>query len=146
MRATPVVITVSALLISACAESESAEPGAYSCTAEGVTGFVESFVLAYNEGAPDLADRFFAGPDRFQWYSENAYRNNEAAYDLSTLDAYLASRHAAGHRLVINGLYFVEYRAQDHTGHFTFVAEHARSVAGKGAIDCDTGKIMVWSF
>ncbi len=146
MRATPVIITAIALLTSACVDSESGDPGGYSCTAEGVAASVESFVLAYNEGAPDLAGRFFAGPDRFQWYSENPYRNNEAAYDLSTLDAYLASRRAAGHRLAINGPYFVEYSAEDRIGHFTFVAEEAATVAGKGAIDCDTGKIMVWSF
>ena len=146
MRATTSIVVAFALLTSACADSQSAEPGGYSCTAEGVESTVESFVLAYNEGAPDLADRFFAGPDRFEWYSENPYRNNEAALDLSTLDAYLASRHTAGHRLVISELSFVEYRAEDRTGNFTFVAEDAATLAGKGAIDCDTGKIMVWSF
>jgi hypothetical protein len=146
MRATLVIIMATALLTGACAKSESPESSGDNCSAEAVAGSVDSFVLAYNEGAPDPAVRFFAGPDRFQWYSENPYRNNEAAFDLSTLDAYLASRHAAGHRLVIDGPYFVEYRAEDRTGHFTFVAEGAATIAGKGAIDCDTGKIMVWSF
>jgi hypothetical protein len=105
---------------------------------------VDSFVTAYNGGQTGLTDRFFAGPERFEWYSENFLRNNDEARDRSTLDTYLARRHAEGHRLELTHFAFGAYRDVDRTGHFTFAAADAATDFGKGAIDCDTGRIMVW--
>ncbi len=37
------------------------------------------------------------------------------------------------------------YRSEDNTGHFEMVLSRSELVLkGKGAIDCDSGKIMVW--
>lgn len=107
---------------------------------------MRGFVSAYNAGQAGLTDRFFSGPERFEWYSENPLRNNDEARDRSTLDSHLARRHTEGHRLELTGFALGAYREIDRTGHFTFVAASAATVAGKGAIDCDTGRIMVWSF
>ena len=110
---------------------------------------VDSFVTAYNGGETGLTDRFFAGPDRFEWYSENHYRNNDESRDRGTLDTYLGRRHAEGHRLELTYFVFGAYRDIDRTGHFVFVAADLATQHfdfGKGAVDCDTGRIMVWSF
>jgi len=111
-----------------------------------VQSTVDSFVRAYNAGEPGITDRFFAGAERFEWYSENPYRLNDDAYNRSTLDSYLAMRHAEGHHLELTQFGYTGYRDQDRTGNFTFIAANAATVTGKGAIDCDTGMIMVWSF
>jgi hypothetical protein len=149
VRLTSVLLTAMCLLLIACSGSTTAEsstPGGPNCSPDAVGAIVDSFVTAYNGGQTGLTDRFFAEPDRFQWYSENHYRNNDEARDRSTLEAYLARRHSEGHRLELTHFAFGAYRDVDRTGHFTFVAADAATPVGKGAIDCDTGRIMVWSF
>jgi hypothetical protein len=143
------LLTAMCLLVMACSGSTTAEsptPDGPNCSPDAVGGIVDSFVAAYNGGQTGLTDRFFAGPDRFEWYSEDPYRNNDEARNRSTLDTYLARRHSEGHRLELTNFAFGAYRDVDRTGHFTFVAADAATLGGKGAIDCDTGRIMVWSF
>lgn len=119
-----------------------------SCASDVTLAAVGDFLDAYNDGESDLTERFFTTPERFQWYSERPQRLNDAAFDRSTLDAYLAMRHAEGDRLDLYGFDYNGYRAEDRTGHFSFVVSRSdgTTAMGKGAIDCDTGKIMVWSF
>ena len=143
------LLTAMCLLVVACSGSTTAEsppPGGPNCSPDAVRMIVDSFVTAYNGGETGLTDRFFAGPDRFEWYSENHYRNNDEARDRGTLDTNLTRRHVEGHRLELTHFAFGAYRDVDRTGHFTFVAADAATDFGKGAIDCDTGRIMVWSF
>lgn len=117
------------------------------CSEESVRSTVESFVEAYNKSEPDLTERFFAGEDRFQWYSEHPDRMSEDETGRATLDSYLAQRQDEGGRLRLVELNYNGFRAEDQTGHFDFVGlrNDIEEVSGKGAIDCRSGGIMVWS-
>ena len=92
-----------------------------------------------------LADRFFAPEDRFQWFYDAVTRHGEEAQDRSSLDSYLAQQHTSGDSLQLMNFSFNGYRSEDNTGHFEMVLSRSELVLeGKGAIDCDSGKIMVW--
>lgn len=132
----------------AVASSAAVEPTPAERCAEQLTGdTVESFIAAYTNGDPDLTDRFFADEGKFQWYSEPPDRLHEAAHDRASLDQYLSDRHAEGDRLRLVELNHNGYRSFDKTGHFDFSVRRNEvdDVIGKGAIDCLSGGIMVWS-
>lgn len=132
----------------AVASSVDVEPTPAERCSEQLTGdTVESFIAAYTSGEPDLTNRFFANEDKFQWYSEPPDRLQEAARDRATLDQYLSARHADGDRLQLVELNHNGYRAFDKTGHFDFAVRRNEvdDVIGKGAIDCLSGGIIVWS-
>jgi hypothetical protein len=107
-------------------------------------GFVSEFITAYNDGQAGLADRFFAPVPAFQWYSEQPRREGAAAYDRSTLEAYLNQRHADGDRLTLVSvqLNFVGGGVAS----FGFVlARGGTQLPSKGALDCSTRRFIVFS-
>jgi hypothetical protein len=110
-------------------------------SADAMSNKVRSFLAAYNDGEPGLVDRFFAPPGAFQWYSEYRLRQGAAAYDRSTLKAYLTGRHARGDRLRL-----VSLTLSGSGGDFAFsVRRTAGPLLSKGKIDCTTGLFVVWS-
>ena len=142
--------TVLRIGVDACPTSVSDDPEPLEsgvCSFETVWSTVQSFLAGYNSGETNLTARFIVEPDRFQWYSEPPDRLDSAAFDRSTLDSYLATRHEDGHHLEVSEFRFNGYRPIDRTGHFGFVVlQDAKvQVDGKGAVDCVSGKIMVWS-
>ena len=117
------------------------------CSRNGARELVERFLSAYSGGSNNvsLADRFFAPEDRFQWFYDAVTRHGEEAQDRSSLDSYLAQQHTSGDSLQLMNFSFNGYRSEDNTGHFEMVLSRSELVLeGKGAIDCDSGKIMVW--
>jgi hypothetical protein len=108
-----------------------------------------SFVAAYDVGDPNLM-RFMAPTPRFMWYIDRTAGRQQVGLR-ETLTAFFAARHAAGDRLSWRQFRFNGYRTSDRTGNF--VGELWRNERGraprllpvKGAIDCDTQRIMVFS-
>ncbi len=117
------------------------------CSSKGARELVEEFLSAYSTGSSSasLTDRFFAPDDRFQWFYDALTRHGEEATDRSSLDSYFAQQHASGDNLRLVSFSY-GYRDEDNTGHFRMVLSRNELVLnGKGAIDCDSGKIMVWA-
>ena len=132
--------TASSAVTSAAVTTTAAGP----CTDDAAMGrVVRAFLAAYNAGEAGLADRFFAPAGTFRWYSEYGRRQGGAAYDRSTVDRYLATRHAEGDRLTL-----VRLTRSGESGDFGFWVRHAGAagpVLSKGAVDCATGRFVVLS-
>ena len=122
-----------------------------SCSAQGVRDSVERLVAAMNEGDVTAADAAVAPKPQFQWFSVDPERLNAAAYDRGSLREFLEAQVTAGQQTELIFFSFTSFRVEDRTGHFGFrlaqrsQAEQPTEAVGKGAIDCDTGLIMVWS-
>ena len=117
------------------------------CSSEGAEELVEEFLSAYTAGSSSagLTDRFFAPDDRFQWFYDALTRHGEEVTDRSSLDSYFAQQHASGDILRLVDFSY-GHRNEDSTGHFAMVlSRHEVVLSGKGAIDCVSGKIMVWA-
>lgn len=117
------------------------------CSSEGARELVEEFLFAYSTGSSSasLTDRFFAPDDRFQWFYDALTRHGEEATDRSDLDSYFAQQQAGGDNLRLVDFSY-GHRDEDNTGHFGMVLSRNEMVlSGKGAIDCASGKIMVWA-
>lgn len=126
------------------AEGSSSTPSTGSpstvCAEAAISSRVRDFIDAYDRGESGLADRFFAPAPSFKWYSENGLREGPAAYDRTTLDAYLAKREREGDRLELMSV------TPSADGNFGFVVRRAGELAeSKGALDCQTGRFIVWS-
>jgi hypothetical protein len=126
------------------------------CKAAGTTALVKGFFAALSQGRVGDLERFFAPPVRFQWYSngvEPGVRLDEPARDRSTLLGYLQQRQAMREHIVVEAVDFNGYRDADRTAHFRMLLRRAaddipggpRQLGGKGAVDCDTGRLMVIS-
>jgi hypothetical protein len=146
-RRTAAVLLPAAVLVAACtAEHEAAPRAAASTTTicgshQALTSRVRAFVEAYDRGERGLADRFFARAPVFQWYSERGLRQGAAAYDRSTLDAYLTGRERQGDRQDL-----LDVTSSDSGRDFTFTARRAgEEFLSKGAVDCGSGLFVVWS-
>ena len=122
-----------------------------SCSAQAVRDSVERFVAAMNERDVAAADAAVAPKPQFQWFSVDPERLNAAAYDRSSLREFLEAQVTAGQQIELISFTFTSFRDEDRTGNFGFrlaqrsEAEQPMEAVGKGAIDCDTGLIMVWS-
>jgi hypothetical protein len=126
------------------------------CTAAGTTALVKGFFAALSQGRVEDLARFFAPPMRFQWYAngvEPGVRLDESARDRSTLLGYLQQRQAMREHMVVEAVDFNGYRDADRTAHFGMLLRRAADdipggpqlLLGKGAVDCDTGRLMVIS-
>jgi hypothetical protein len=116
------------------------------CTSEAaLAGRISEFLNAYNAGASGLTDQFFAPAPAFQWYSEPPNRLHDAAYDRSSLAAYLAQRHADGDHLTLESV-SLSGDPVDGIGNFGFVVVRGSTpLQSKGAIDCPTRRFIVYS-
>jgi hypothetical protein len=116
------------------------------CSSEtGVAGQITAFLNSYNTGKPGMTDQFFAPAPAFQWYSEPPSRLHDAAYDRSSLTAYLAQRHAEGDHLTLASV-SLSGAPVGGTENFGFIVlRGSTQLQSKGAIDCATGRFIVFS-
>jgi hypothetical protein len=125
-----------------------------SCTAEGTSALVEGFFAALSAGRVRDLDGFFAPASRFGWYANSVrpgVRLGDAAHDRGTLLDYLRRRQARHERVEVKLVDFNGYRATDRTAHFGMtllrtaddLAVSPQPLAGKGAVDCDSQRLMV---
>ncbi len=121
------------------------------CGANEARDSVERLIAAMNIGDAPSADALVARTPRFQWFSVNPERLNADASDRASLGEFLSAQVAVGQQTELISFSFTFYRAEDHTGNFAFrlsqrsAEAQPTEAAGKGAIDCDTGLIMVWT-
>ena len=121
------------------------------CSANEVRDSVERLVAAIDVEDAAAVDAVVASEPRFQWFSVNPERLDADASDRASLREFLGAQVAASQEAELISFDFTFYRAEDRTGNFAFrLAQHSREAqpteaAGKGAVDCDTGLIMVWS-
>jgi hypothetical protein len=116
---------------------------------------VVSFFASLNAGDATNIDKFFAPAGTFQWYSDAASSTSRLgadATDRTTLATYLRKRHShhehgklielqttlRGRGDIADFVFALERTADD-------LAAHKPYTYGKGAAECATGKIMVWS-
>jgi len=139
-RLTVMLSAAAMALVASCSSS----PGvACASSAEAaVVGFTE----ATSAGDASTADSLFS-QDRFGWFSETPGRLDPEARNRDTLLAYLSERVMEGARYELVSFSFNGYREADDTGNFGFILrnEAGSRIFGKGAVACETGKIIVWS-
>ena len=152
-----VVAAATALLVSTAQadvvvtrDTLSLPPG---CSVTETAALVAGFLDSFNRGDLDALDRFFApageGRTDFKWFSSGDGGRRRAVYERSLLLDHFSERrhHGETMRLVSLDLgpgranevgvsYVLIRQADDITGRFT---------RGKGQIDCDRGRIFVWS-
>ncbi|MCP4960581.1 MAG: hypothetical protein GY925_15100 [Actinomycetia bacterium] len=125
------------------------------CGPDAVGRLVIGFFEAFNSGDIEgRVDEFIAPANRFAWFSVDGVgeRFDDDAKDRSTLGSYLQERSDAGERLGLVAM-DAEYEQARNITHIAYNVERtepetlegAKVVVGKGAIDCESGKIMVWS-
>lgn len=104
-----------------------------------------------NDGDGAAAEAAVASEPRFQWFAVNPERWETEASDRASLRAFLEARIAVSERTDLVSFDFNSYRDEDRTGNFGFRLAQRSDVdepteaSGKGAVDCDTGLIMMWS-
>jgi hypothetical protein len=128
--------------------------GALACTATATTALLRGFFAALSAGRVRDLDAFFAPASRFGWYANGvrpALRLNSMARDRGGLLGYLQRRQAKHERITVEAVDFNGYRAADRTAHFGVllrrsaddIAGGPQLLGGKGAVDCDTQRLMV---
>jgi hypothetical protein len=125
-------------------------------TPDATNTLITAFLTAYNDGAPDITDRYIAPAGQFQWFGapDRPFPEGSASTDRASLPAYFAEERTKGHRLTLTGLNWNSakyYRdIQGWAVNFDFTLMHTIAegtphvAAGKGALSCSSGKIMVW--
>jgi hypothetical protein len=124
------------------------------CTAKGTTALVKRFFAALRARQVGDLDGFFAPAGRFGWYANSVrpgVRLGAAALDRATLLDYLRRRQARHERIEVVLVDFNGYRASDRTAHFGMTLRRTaddlpagpQPLAGKGAVDCDSQRLMV---
>jgi hypothetical protein len=130
--------------------------GPQSCSPQEVGELVVDFFAAFNEGVVE-ASSFFA-PD-MEWYSISEW-NREGGkrhfvsygYEPETLESYFQRRAKQHEQLRLLEIDVI-YERERNLGHVVYALERTADdlpssdpiVNGKGAIDCETGTIAVWS-
>jgi hypothetical protein len=112
------------------------------CQATNVESTVERLIDALNTSDPAAADAIIASEPRFEWFSVDPDRLGADSFDRSNLRAFFAELAESAPEFEVVSVDFNFYRQTDRTGNFEFQLADRR---GKGAIDCDSGLIMVWS-
>ncbi|MGZ5384217.1 MAG: hypothetical protein ACXWDC_07870 [Aeromicrobium sp.] len=168
IQRTSVPVLVAALILTACGAGDQlavpAEDGRQAfvadidddapdtCTPRAVGELVLDMFASINAGAVDV-DSFIAPDADYQWFSvEGSGAGPKDAYDRSSLAAYFDSRIDMGEKIALIEM-SVTHEPQRDLGHISFLLTRAaedipveeRTVVGKGAIDCTSGKIVVWA-
>lgn len=130
--------------------------GPDSCSPQAVGELVVGFFGAVNAGEFE-ASRYFS-PD-MKWYSISEWSPDSGkdhfvtyGYEPEELEAHFESRIAENEQLHLLEI-DVAYERERNIGHIVYALERRADdlpvadpiVIGKGAIDCHTGKISVWS-
>ena len=125
------------------------------CRPRSVARLVLDFFGAFNRGDGSELARMLAPEPTFQWYSAPGPDGRVVArYRRSTALAYLAQRHRHGERLDLV-MIDVGYEKERYIGHVSYVITRQANdlvpigepglVVGKGAIDCGSSTVAVWS-
>lgn len=125
------------------------------CRPRSVARLVLDFFGAFNRGDDGKLSRLLAPEPAFQWYSAPGPDGKvDATYRPSATRTYLAQRHRHGERLQLV-MIDVSYEKKRHIGHVSYVITRQANdlepkgepglVVGKGAIDCGSGTVAVWS-
>ena len=125
------------------------------CRPQSVARLVLDFFGAFNRGDDRELSRLLAPEPAFQWYSAPGPDGKvDATYRPSAARTYLAERHRHGERLQLV-MIDVSYEKERDIGHVSYVITRQANdlepigdpglVVGKGAIDCGSGTVAVWS-
>lgn len=125
------------------------------CRPQSVARLVLHFFGAFNRGDDGELSRLLAPEPAFQWYSAPGPDGKVVAkYRPSAARAYFAQRHRHDERLQLI-MIDVSYEKERDTGHVSYVITRQADdleprdepglVVGKGAIDCGSGTVAVWS-
>jgi hypothetical protein len=121
------------------------------CRPRRLARHIAGFFGAFNRGDPSAVD--FVDPSE-GWYSVSDGRGRHfVTYSRSGLPEYFARRHRRGERLRLlevdvsyaRGLGHMAYRVERRAGDLARLGIVGTTAVGKGALDCETGKIVVWS-
>ena len=159
MRRIGLVVGIAALVFSSAAVAKTKSPSvsatATACDANGATGLVRRFVVAFNHGQARAAAKTWAQEPAFQWFSASSpgRRLGPAAYDRATLASYFRSR-ARVHELLkitqFNAAYDPNRNIVNFSGKLIRTSRNVASAPAsdfKGAAACLDGKptLIVWS-
>jgi hypothetical protein len=109
-------------------------------------------VAAFNRGDRTGLDAAFDATG-FRWYSASDGRRNRTVFDRARLLPYFAARHRRHERLTLRWFRFNSVTQRSY-GNFEYrLTRRADDLAGgrpvryagKGAVSCETGRIIVWS-
>ena len=130
--------------------------GPKACQPREAAGLVQDFLAAISQGDDAAVAAILTPEPRFMWYSASLDLRNHAAFDVAetrTLLQRRAEAHEEGLLLALS----VQFDPRRRLGHIAYALSlraddvqpaadgSDRLVEGKGAIDCATGTIMVWS-
>jgi hypothetical protein len=129
--------------------------GPRACQPEHVGRLVADFFAAVNRGEADRVTEFFT--PGLGWYSVTEGNPNNGgrhfvAYKPSRLQKYFGDRVSRNERMYLVEI-DVAYERAGNLGHVAYnllrsaddLTEYAAEAGGKGAIDCEGGRIVVWS-
>lgn len=111
---------------------------------------MQSFIDAVNTRDVDRADASIADSPTFKFFGVNPERFDESASNRSTLRAFLESDVVDGRQMELMDLNTF-YNSENGTGDFNFrlrqtMTDGTATVAGgKGATDCSTALIVLWT-
>lgn len=117
------------------------------CDPSGTEAIVTDFLADISADDVTAAAALFAEPPAFRWYSD-ASRTGPDSYDRTTLPDHLASVAAATTTVTLVGF---DYNGRTDVGNFAYVLSSTDTDGntvqdrGKGAVQCSTGFIVVWS-
>ncbi len=129
--------------------------GPETCYPENVGRLVAGFFAAVNRG--DVKEAMGAFTDKLGWYSvtegnPRGRGRHFVAYKPSELRSYLSDRVTQNERMYLVSI-DVDYERPGNLGHVAYrihrtaddLTDYSPKMGGKGAIDCSTGLISVWS-
>jgi hypothetical protein len=139
---------VTAAIASACAAGCAADAWA---PRVALARRIAAFFDAFNRGDPAATGYIAASGG---WYSVgDGRRRHFVTYSRRGLSGYFARRHHHGERLRLeqvdvdyaNGLGHIAYLVDRRADDLRRLGITGTTAIGKGAVDCDTGQIVVWS-
>ena len=128
------------------------QEGPETCHPTAVGRVLSGFLNDFSEGDPSAADRF---SDDMEWYSMTEWsratgKRHFVTSDQADLESYIERRSGHDERMVLLEVR-VQFDGARDLGHIAYTVERtaddvqqARPIAmGKGAIECDTGRILL---
>ena len=125
------------------------------CRPRSATEFLQSFVVAMNEGDAVAQEQILAPDEPFYWYSSTQGRQHFVARTVPKAIALLDERHDQGERKVLRAVSIERDRKHKIAGAAILLTIRAddlnatrsfgRVAEGKVAIHCERGDLVAWS-